>query len=250
MIETVMKKCSALNLKAVGENLDPVITRASKENWPSLKIMDHLFDLELERRRQNRMVRCYRQSKLTDKLTIDQFDFNHHISRKNQKNKILDLLTLSFVEDRKDVIFIGNPGVGKSFLAKCLAYAATQAGIKTLFTTAADMINHLVAAEADRTLLKKLQIYQSPSLLAIDEIGYLPLGETGSNLFFQVISARDEKKSTIITTNRIFADWAEIFDSTIIATAIADRLVSNAEPIILEGESYRKKLGNKQGKRK
>ena len=183
----------------------------------------------------------FRQSKLNQKLTIDQFDFNHHGSRKRQKSKILNLLTLAFLEKKMDIILIGNPGVGKSFLAKAIAYAATQAGIKTLFTTAMDMINHLIAAEADHSLLKKLLYYQSPDLLVIDEIGYLALGKQGSNLFFQVISQRHENKSSIITTNLPFADWGKVFDSTTVATAIADRLVYNSQILILEGTSYRKR---------
>jgi DNA replication protein DnaC len=104
-----------------------------------------------------------------------------------------------------------------------------------------DMINHLVAADADHSLLKKLNYYRSAELLLIDELGYLPLGTQGSNLFFQVISERHEKKSTMITTNLPFADWGNIFDSTTVATAIADRLVYNSEVLILEGASYRKK---------
>jgi DNA replication protein DnaC len=132
--------------------------------------------------------------------------------------------------------------VGKSFVAKAIAYAATQAGIKTLFSSTMDMINHLIAAEADRSLLKKLQYYQSPDLLVCDEIGYLSLGTQGSNLFFQVISARHEKKSTIITTNLPFADWGKVFESTTVASAIADRLVYNSEILIMEGSSYRKKI--------
>jgi len=126
-------------------------------------------------------------------------------------------------------------------MAKCIAYAATQAGIKTLFTTAMDMINHLISAEADHSLLKKLQFYQSPDILVCDEIGYLPLGTQGSNLFFQVISTRHERKSTIITTNLTFTEWGKIFDSTTVATAIADRLVYNSEILIMEGKSYRKR---------
>jgi len=104
-----------------------------------------------------------------------------------------------------------------------------------------DMLNQLIAAEADHSLLKKLSSYQKPDLLVCDEIGYLPLGRQGSNLFFQVISARHEKKSTVITTNLPFAQWGEVFDSTTVATAIADRLVYNSEILILEGKSYRKR---------
>jgi DNA replication protein DnaC len=240
-IESVIEKCKALRLKAIGDHLEQTIVLAEHRNWTPLQTIDHLFELELELRQKNKIERCFKQSKLYEKTTIDQFDFTFHGSRKNQKSRIVNLIDLEFIKHRKDIILIGNPGVGKSFLAKCMAYAATQAGVKVLFTTAMDMINHLVAAEADHSLLKKLQYYQSQELLVIDEIGYLSLGTQGSNLFFQVISARHERKSTVITTNRPFAQWGEIFDNTTVATAIADRLVYNSEILILEGPSYRKK---------
>jgi len=240
-IESVIEKCKALKLKAVAEHLEQTTVLAEHRNWTPLQMIDHLFELELQLRQKNRIERCFKQSKLYEKTTIDQFDFTFHGSRKNQKSRIVNLMDLEFIKHRKDIILIGNPGVGKSFLAKCMAYAATQAGIKVLFTTAMDMINHLISAEADHSLLKKLQYYQSQELLVIDEIGYLSLGTQGSNLFFQVISTRHERKSTVITTNRPFAQWGEIFDNTTVATAIADRLVYNSEILILEGPSYRKR---------
>ena len=240
-IEAVIEKCKTLKLKAIAEHLEQTTVLAEHRNWTPLQMIDHLFELELQLRQQNRIERCFKQSKLYEKTTIDQFDFTFHGSRKNQKSRIVNLMDLEFIKHRKDIILIGNPGVGKSFLAKCMAYAATQAGIKVLFTTAMDMINHLISAEADHSLLKKLQYYQSQELLVIDEIGYLSLGTQGSNLFFQVISARHERKSTVITTNRPFAQWGEIFDNTTVATAIADRLVYNSEILILEGPSYRKR---------
>jgi len=223
-IESIIEKCKELKLKAMADNL------------------------QQELRRKNRIDRCFKQSKLYEKLTIDQFDFDFHHSRKNHKTRILNLMDLEFIRHKKDVILIGNPGVGKSFVAKCIAYAATQTGQKVLFTTAMDMINHLIAAEADHSLLKKLHYYQSQELLVTDEIGYLSLGSQGSNLFFQVISA--EKRSTIITTNRPFAQWGEIFDSTTVATAIADRLVYNSEVLIMEGPSYRKREKTRLSKNK
>ena len=244
-IDALIEKCKLLKLNAMADQLEQTIQLAEHKNWTVLETIDHLFELELELRRKNRVERCFKQSRLYEKTTIDQFDFAFHSSRKNQKSKILNLLDLGFIDQRKDIILIGNPGVGKSFLAKCLAYAATQAGLKVLFTTAMDMINHLIAADADLSLLKKLHHYQSQDLLAIDEIGYLSLGTQGSNLFFQVISARHERRSTILTTNRPFAQWGEIFDNTTVATAIADRLVYNSEVLILEGSSYRKREKNK-----
>ena len=242
MIDAVIEKFKLLRLKNCAQNMSQIIELGTDQNLSALVILDRLLDLELESRERNRVALRFKQSKLLEKPTIDQFDFNFHGSRKKQKSRILNLLSLEFVKQKKDVILIGNPGVGKSFLAKCIAYAATQACIKVLFTTAMDMINHLIAAEADHSLLKKLHYYQCPDLLVCDEIGYLPLGRQGSNLFFQVISARHEKKSTIITTNLPFANWGKIFDSTTVATAIADRLVYNSDILIMEGSSYRKRL--------
>ena len=241
MIDKIKAKLIQLHLKACAAHLAEIIDAGAQNNLSFLQCLERLLDLELEARDQIRVATRFKQSRLAEKPTIDQFDFHFHISRKNQKTRILNLLTLEFIQHTKDIILIGNPGVGKSLLAKCVAYAATQAGIKTLFTTTMDMINHLIAADADHSLLKKLHYYQSPDLLVCDEIGYLPLGTQGSNLFFQVISARHQKKSTVITTNLPFADWGKIFDSTTVATAIADRLVYNSEVLILEGSSYRKR---------
>lgn len=241
MREELQQQFKELRLKHCAENIDSVLQQGEEKNLSPRQIIERLLELEIEKRRQARVVLRFRQSKLLEKPTIDQFDFNHHQSRKKQKNLILGLMDLTFVQEKKDIILIGNPGVGKSLLAKTIGYAATQAGIKILFTGVMDMINQLVAAEQGHDLLKKLKFYTSPELLICDEIGYLPLGGQGSNLFFQVISARHEQKSTIITTNLPFAQWGNIFDSTSVATAIADRLVHNSEILIIEGESYRKK---------
>ncbi len=240
-MDDVIAKFKELRLKNCALNLQEVMEQSMEKNLSPLQTIDRLLDIEIGCRERARIALRFKQSKLGEKTTIDQFDFNHHESRRKEKNRILNLVDLEFIHDQKDIICIGNPGTGKTFLSKCIAYAATQAGIKTLFTTAVDMINHLVAAEQDHTLLKKLKYYQSQDLLVCDEIGYLPLGKQGSNLFFQIISARHEKKSTIITTNLPFAKWGTIFDGTTVATAIADRLVYNSEILIMEGKSYRKR---------
>lgn len=240
-MNTIIEKFKTLRLKNCAQNIENIIEQANQKNLSPLQAIERLIDIEIEERDKTRMTLRFKQSRLDTKVTIDQFDFNYHKSRQAQKSIILNLMDLDFIEKKKDVIMIGNPGTGKSYLAKCIAFAATQAGIKTLFTTAMDMVNHLIAAEADHNLLKKLKYYQSPDNLVVDEIGYLPLGQQGSNLIFQVISARHEKKSTMITTNLPFAQWGNVFDSTTVATAIADRLVYNSEILVLEGPSYRKR---------
>ena len=239
--ERLGEKLLRLRLKAMAHHLESVLAQANQKNLNFLSTFNLLADIELEQRWQDAIALRWRQSKLKEKITIDQFDFEHHKSRKDQKGRILNLISLDFVKETKDVILIGNPGTGKTFLAKTIAYAACNDNIKVLFTTAIDMINQLIAAEADRSLLQKLRTYQSPDLLVCDELGYLSLGQQGSHLLFQVISQRHQQKSTMLTTNLPFADWGKVFDSTTVATAIADRLVHNSEVLILGGQSYRRK---------
>ena len=233
---------TTLRLKGMAGQLDIVMAQAQQANLAPLAILHRLADLELEQRWHSAIVQRWRQSALREKRTIDQFDFDHHASRKEQKTRILELLNLDFVAAHRDVICIGNPGTGQTFLATCLAYAACNANIKVLFTTAMDMINQRIAAEADHSLLKKLHHYHAPDVLVVDELGSLSLGQQGSHLFFQVISGRHQHKSTVLTTNLPFAEWGKVFDSTTVATAIADRLVHNSEVLILGGSSYRRKL--------
>ena len=168
-IERLKEKLAKLRLKAMLQNLDSVVKQTAEKNLDPWTALSMLADLEIEQRWQNSVALRWRQSKLNEKVSIDQFDFDHHKSRKEQKGKILNLMNLEFIQKQMDVILIGTPGTGKTFLAKAIAFTACNNNIKVLFTTAIDMINHLIAAEADRSLLKKLHYYQSADLLVCDE---------------------------------------------------------------------------------
>jgi len=136
---------------------------------------------------------------------------------------------------------VGNPGVGKTMLAKIIGCRACQANHRVLFTTAMDMLNHLLASQVDHSLVRKLKVYTEPAMLICDELGYLSLDQQSSNLFYQVISDRHARqRSTVITTNTAFSDWGNILYNTTIATAIADRLIEDSEIFLLGGESVRK----------
>jgi DNA replication protein DnaC len=224
--------------------LDQTITEAATQNRSFAHMLESLVDCELAARSNRSIERRFRVSRLHQQHSIDSFQFKHHKSRMELKPRILRLLDLEFIAKGSGAIFIGNPGVGKTFLAKIIGWRACQANQRVLFTTAMDMINHLLASQVDHSLLRRLRVYTEPSLLIVDELGYLSLDQQSSNLFYQVISTRhSQKRSTVITTNTAFSDWGNILYNTTIATAIADRLVENSEIFLLGGDSLRK--GNK-----
>ena len=215
----------------------------ARRNLLARRAIESLADLEARNARS--IERRFRLSRLHTRYSIDSFQFKHHKSRLEVKTRILRLLDLEFLDKGTSVIIIGNPGTGKTFLAKIIAWRACQANQRVLSTTAMDMLNQLSASQVDHSLVRKLRTYTEPTLLTIDELGYLALDQQTSNLLYQVISTRrGGKRSTIITTNTAFSDWRNILYNTTIATAIADRLVENSEVFLLGGDSLRK--ANKQ----
>jgi len=225
----------------MSRHLDQTIADAGANNLSFAATLDRLADLELEARRRRSIERRVRMSRLQGQHSIDAFSFTHHKSRQQARTRILKLLDLDFLHKGTNLVFVGNPGVGKTMLAKIVGWRACQANHRVLFTTAMDMLNHLLASQVDHSLVRKLKLYTDPTMLICDELGYLSLDQQNSNLFYQVISARHaEKRSTVITTNTAFSDWGNVLHNTTIATAIADRLVENSEVFLLGGESFRK----------
>jgi DNA replication protein DnaC len=243
-------KLTQLKLDFMARELDRVVTDAAARSLSPAAALEWLADLELEGRRSRSVERRFRLSKLQARHGIEAFNFNHHKSRQQMKSKIRHLLDLEFIRQGTNIIPIGNPGTGKTFLAKIVGWKACQANLRVLFTPAMQMLNQLVASQVDHSLVRKLKIYTDPVLLVCDELGYLSLDQQTSNLFYQVISTRHaERRSTVITTNSIFSDWGNILYNTTIAAAIADRLVENSEVFLMGGPTWRNpKNGEKQQK--
>jgi DNA replication protein DnaC len=234
-------KLNQLSLTTMSRQLDQAVADAASKNLGFAQALEMLTDLELDARNSRAIERRFRMSRLHAQHSIDSFHFEHHKSRMEAKNRIVRLLDLEFLHKGTSVVLMGNPGVGKTFLAKVIGWRACQANQRVLFTTAMDMLNHLNASQVDHSLVRKLRVYTEPALLIVDELGYLALDQQTSNLFYQVISTRhSHRRSSLITTNTAFSDWGNILFNTTIATAIVDRLVENSEILLLGGDSLRK----------
>ena len=203
----------------------------------ALEAIDALLSEEYATRETRRIGVSLKTARLTSAKTLESFDFTFQPSL--DRDRIMALAQLDFIARAEVVHFLGPPGTGKSHLATALGVAAVRSGRRVYRATLAELIEALGRAEREGRLIEKIRFLGRSSLLIVDEIGYLPITPGGANLFFQLVNARYEKGAMILTSNRGFAEWGEVFGDPVVATALLDRLLHHAVVVQIEGASYR-----------
>lgn len=233
-----LKKClEQLGLPAAAAALERHLETAVRQQVTYLEFLSDLLSSEQAERRARYLATRTRLANLPFKKTLADFDFGFQPSI--DERQIRELATLGFVHQAANVLFLGPPGVGKTHLAVALGLAALEQGYSVYFTSAHRMIQDLTAAHQENRLRRRLRLYLAPKVLIIDEIGYEAFPPAAATLFFQVVSARYEKASIILTSNKSFSEWGDILGDPVVATAILDRLLHHAYVVNIRGESYR-----------
>lgn len=229
-----------LNLYFIRDHYESIAKQAAEKQWDHVHYLTELVQGQANQRRDRAIERRIGQARFPQIKTMEQFNWTW--PKKINRPQVRNLFRLKWIEEKNNVILIGGVGLGKTHIATALGYEACLNGYSVLFSTAVDAINNLTAARAAGRLKQELNKYIKPDLIVCDELGYLPIDKTGADLLFQIVSHRYEKGSLIITTNRVFKKWPEIFnnDSTLTA-ALLDRLLHHAETAVIEGDSYRMK---------
>ena len=226
-----------LKLERIKENLDKYIELINKKEKDVVDALYELTNLEIELMNERAIYGCVRTAGFPFIKTFEDFDFSFQPTI--NKEQILDFKNLRFIENKENIIFVGSPGVGKTHLAISIGITAAQNRDSTYFINCNDLIANLKKANSENRFMNRLKHYSKYKLLIIDEVGFLPIDREGANMLFQLINKRYENHSTIITTNKPFGKWHEIFGDVTLANAILDRLLHHSHIIDINGNSYR-----------
>lgn len=244
-IETLREHLIELGLKEMARTLDYRLQEAADKDQTYFDFLNTLVEEELSAQKDRAFKARLRLARLPFQKTLADFDFAFQPSI--DERQIKELATLRFVHEAGNIVFLGPPGVGKTHLSVALAMEAIAQGATAYFVKTDELIADLKKAHVENRLKKKMKKYIRPKVLLIDEMGYHPLDKLSASLFFNIISERYEKGSIILTSNKSFTEWADIFSESIIATAILDRLLHHATIVNIRGPSYRMKNKKNSG---
>jgi DNA replication protein DnaC len=234
-----------LKLQGLDEQLDTICEQAAKRDLDYRAFLTEALKAEWQSRNVRGVETRLRQARFPAMHTLEAFDFSFQPSI--DRKVIRELASLAFVERGNNAVFLGPPGVGKTHLAIALGIKAAQAGHRVMFLTLDELLSKLRKASAEQKLERVLKQLTYPKVLILDELGYLPMSRDEASLFFRLVARRYERASLILTSNKGFADWGEVFGDPVMATAILDRLLHHATTVNIKGESYRLKEKRKAG---
>lgn len=244
--ENIKKLCEELKLPTVVEEYHTIGSKASQENWTFTQFLNELLQKEVTNRLENSKKTLTKFASFPAIKTLDEFDYKFTVGVNSKQ--INELASLQFIKRNENIILLGQSGVGKTHLAIALAYKAVQNRYKVKFTTTQELLANAVAAKRDKKYDNFLKSVLNPSVLIIDEIGYFNMSKEESNHFFQIISKRYERGSTILTSNLVFSKWKQVFGGDkIVTTAILDRVLHHSHIINIQGDSYRLKEKKEMG---